>query len=122
MDKQTGVIETFIRERKLDAGFLLAGILLGVFFNWSIVEIAIFLVFIWSIIGPVPSRYLAWPALFFLSFTPILLMFGRNEQAETYAIYAYYFLVMAVIRGIIEVRKGESVFVEASADKDTKDV
>jgi hypothetical protein len=107
MDKQMGAIETFVRERKLDAGFLLAGILLGVFFNWNIVEIAIFLVFIWSIIGPIQSRYLAWPALFFLSFTPVLLAIGREEQAETYAIYAYYFLVMAVIRGIIEIRKGE---------------
>lgn len=111
MDKQTGVIETFVRERKLDAGFLLVGILLGVFFNWNIVEIAIFLVFIWSIIGPIQSRYLALPALFFLSFTPVLLAIGRKEQAEIYAIYAYYFLVMAVIRGIIEVRnnKGENV-------------
>jgi hypothetical protein len=101
-------IENFIKRRKLDALFLLAGILLGVFFNWNIVEIAIFLVFIWSIIGPIQSRYLAWPALFFLSFTPVLLAIGRKEQAEIYAIYAYYFLVMAVIRGIIEARSGEN--------------
>ncbi|MDO8566263.1 MAG: hypothetical protein Q7S04_03710 [Candidatus Moranbacteria bacterium] len=97
-------IETFVKGRKLDMGFLLAGVLLGIFFSWNIVEIAIFAVFIWSIIGPIQSRYLAWPALFFLAFTPILLTLGRKVQAEEFAIYAYYFLVMAVIRGIIEVR------------------
>lgn len=102
--EKADLIETFVRGRKLDMGFLLAGILLGVFFGWNIVEILIFSIFIWSIIGPIPSRYLAWPALFFLSFTPILLVLERKAQAEEYAIYAYYFLVMVVIRAIIEVR------------------
>jgi hypothetical protein len=27
-----------------------------------------------------------------------------EDQAEIYAVYAYYFLVMAVIRGIVEIR------------------
>lgn len=103
-EKDENMIETFIKGRKLDMGFLLAGVLLGIFFSWNIVEIAIFAVFIWSIIGPIASRHLAWPALFFLAFTPILLTLGRKVQAEEFAIYAYYFLVMAVIRGIIEVR------------------
>jgi len=98
-------IENFVKERKLDFGFLVVGVLVGMFFNWNIVEIAIFLFFIWSIIGPIASRYIVWPALFFLSFTPILLFMGRKEQAEEYAIYAYYFMVMAVIRGIIEIRQ-----------------
>lgn len=97
----------FMRNRKKDVLFVVIGILLSVLLEWDIVEIAIFVVFIWSIIGPIPSRYLVWPALFFLSFTPVLLTLGRKEQAEEYAIYAYYFLVMAVIRGIIEVRRGE---------------
>jgi len=43
------------------------------------------------------------PALFFLAFTPILLAMGRNAQAEEFSIYAYYFLVMAVVRGVVEV-------------------
>lgn len=104
IQNQRDSIETFVKGRKLDIGLLGAGILMGVFFNWNIVEIAIFVVFIWSIIGPIVSRYLVWPALFFLSFTPILLSLGRKEQAEEYAIYAYYFMVMVVIRGIIEIR------------------
>jgi len=94
----------FIRNRKKDLLFIVMGFFLGILFEWNIVEIAIFLVFIWSIIGPIQSRYLALPALFFLSFTPILLVVGRKAQAEEFAIYAYYFLVMAVIRAVIEVR------------------
>ncbi len=100
--------ESFVRSRKVDALFVLVGVLLGVFFGWNIVEIAIFALFIWSIVGPIQSRYLAWPALFFLAFTPILLTMNRDTQAEEFAIYAYYFLAMAVIRGIIEVRQEKS--------------
>lgn len=98
-------LENYIFSRKTDFVFLLAAIILGVSFEWNIVEIAIFAVFIWSILGPIASRYLAWPALFFLAFTPVLLLFDRDVQAEEFAVYAYYFLVMAVVRGIIEVRE-----------------
>ncbi len=97
-----------IVRRKKDVAFVLVGILLGVLFEWTMVEIAIFSIFIWSILGPISSRYLAWPALFFLAFTPVLQVVGRKEQAEEFAIYAYYFLVMIVIRGIIEIRQEET--------------
>lgn len=97
-------IKEFVLRRQMDVGFLLASIVFGIIFNWNIIEIAFFAIFIWSIVGPIASRYLALPALFFLSFTPVLLTLGRETRAEEFAIYAYYFLVMAVIRGIIEVR------------------
>lgn len=108
-EKEMFDVKDFVRRRKVDVGFLLVGIILGVLFGWNIVEIFIFAIFIWSILGPIPSRWLAGPALFFLSIVPILLALKREDQAEEYAIYAYYFLVMAVIRGIIEVRKEEKV-------------
>lgn len=94
----------FIMRRKVDVGILLAGIIFGTLLNWDVIEIAFFAVFIWSIVGPIASRWLALPALFFLTFTPILLVLNREARAEEFAIYAYYFLVMAVIRGIIEIR------------------
>lgn len=98
-------LKSFVMERKVDVGFLFVSIVFGTFLNWNVIETAFFAIFIWSIVGPIQSRYLALPALFFLTFTPILLAMGRNAQAEEFAVYAYYFLVMAVIRGVIEVRK-----------------
>lgn len=102
------------RTRRTDMLILIGGILFGAYFEWNLVEIFIFLVFLWSLLGPLPSRVLAVPALFFLSATPILLVMERAEQAESFAVYAYYFLVMAVIRGIVELREDpESVDVES---------
>lgn len=100
-------MKEFVMRRKADVGFVFAGIIFGTLLDWDMVEIVIFSVFIWSVVGPIASRYLAIPALFFLSFTPILLLLDREERAEEFAIYAYYFLVMAVIRGVIEVRAEE---------------
>lgn len=104
---ENAISRVFI-ERKLDVGIMFVATLLGAYFEWNIVEIVIFLVFIWSIIGPIPSKFLAGPALFFLTFTPFLLAFGRKDQAEEFAVYAYYFLVMAVIRGIVEAREDDN--------------
>jgi len=94
----------FFRERKKDAFFLVASVFLGVFLEWDIVEIAIFSLLVWAIIGPISMRILAGVALFFLSIVPFLLVLDREEQAEQYAVYAYYFLVIAVIRGIADLR------------------
>lgn len=104
-------IEVFIKQRIWDIGFLVAGIAMGIYFRWNVIEILIFLVFVWSILGPIVSRYLAWPAILFLILTATTLFFGKKELAEEFSIYAYYFLVMTVIRGIIEVRteKDDSV-------------
>ena len=105
-DKRQFDIREFIIHRKVDVGILLVGIIFGTLLNWNVIEIVFFAVFIWSIVGPIASRWLAAPALFFLSFTPVLLLLDRETRAEEFAVYAYYFLVMAVIRGIIEVRSG----------------
>jgi len=93
------------KERRADTLILVGGVLFGAYFGWDIAEIFVFLVFLWSILGPVPSRLLAAPALLFLAATPVLIALGREEQAETFAVYAYYFLAMAVIRGIVELRE-----------------
>lgn len=107
MDKLEMVLKNLVIQRKIDLIIIGVGILLGIFFDWSMMEIIIFSIFIWAIIGPIPSRLLVGPALFFLVFTPVLLMSKREERAEEFAIYAYYFLVMAVITGVIEARKEE---------------
>ena len=105
--------QTFIglwKDRRTDVLILVAGVLLGGYFGWDLAEIVVFLVFLWSILGPIPSRLLAAPALLFLAATPVLIALDRADEAESFAVYAYYFLAMAVIRGVVELRgKDESV-------------
>jgi ABC-type proline/glycine betaine transport system permease subunit len=48
---------------------------------------------------------MALPALFFLILTPFALILEQDLVAENLAIYAYYFLIMATIMGIREVRQ-----------------
>ncbi len=97
-------MKTFASHRKADVGLVLVGIIFGTFLDWGVLEIIFFAVFIWSFLGPIAARLLALPAFFFLFFSPALLIMGRADRAEEFAIYAYYFLAMAVIRGIIEIR------------------
>ncbi len=97
----------FLEERKIDILFLVAGAALGITFDWTIVEIVIFLCFLWSFLGPISSRLLAGFSIFFFLFVPVFLIFDRMDRAEEFSIYTYYFLVMAVIRAIIEVRSEE---------------
>ena len=96
-----------IKNNKIFIIFILIAIILGVFLDWGNIEIIIFAIFIGIILRPVSSRYLAIPALFFLALTPFLLIFDREERAEEFAIYAYYFLIMAVIMGMYEVVKDD---------------
>ena len=104
-EKKEFDITDFLKRRKGEILFLVLGLFLGIYFDWAAVQILIFLIFLWSLLGPIASRYLAATALFFLVLTPVLLLLKRTERAEDFAIYAYYFLVMAVIRGIMEIRE-----------------
>lgn len=94
----------FLSKFRVEIFLLIFAILVGLFFQWNIVEILLLVIFVAVLLFPTPSRYLAWPAFLFLMFVPVLMAFERKEQAEEFAIYAYYFLVMVVIRGIIEIR------------------
>lgn len=89
--------------------FLLAVALgMGIYFQWGIMNTLIFIIFIGIILRPVSSRIMAFPALFFLILTPFSLILKQGLLAENFAIYAYYFLILAVIMGIREVRRDES--------------
>ena len=97
-------VQHYVEKRKFDIFLLIIGAVIGVFFNWTIVEICIFLIFLWSFLGPLSSHFLMGGALFFLPFIPVFLLLKKPDRAEEFSVYMYYFLVMAVIRGIIEVR------------------
>jgi hypothetical protein len=93
----------------MDVFFIAIVIAMGVFLHWKIAEIAVFSLFIWIILHPISSRYLAAIVIFFLILTPIFLISGNSIVADQLAIYAYYFLIMTVMMGIYELRKeGES--------------
>ncbi|MCX6763202.1 MAG: hypothetical protein NTZ97_00495 [Candidatus Moranbacteria bacterium] len=99
------LIKKIFIKRNIDILFVAIAILMGAYFNWKIIEIIIFGIFIWIILNPVPSRLTAIPALGFLVVTPFLLIFKNQVLAEETAIYAYYFLIMSVVMGIYEIRK-----------------
>lgn len=94
----------FFKARKIDIFLLLIGGFMGIYFSWSYFEIALFLIFLWSILGPIKSCYLSRAAIFLLILIPIVLMFENRSAAEIVSVYCFYFLVMAVIRAIIEIR------------------
>jgi hypothetical protein len=96
-----------LRRRGLDLFFLIAAIGLGLFLGWDYWEAAIFGVFVWSLLGPLESQKLAWGALIFMIISAGFLMSGRESRAEEFALYAYYFLVMTVIRAVLETRKAD---------------
>lgn len=58
-----------------------------------------------SLLWKLTSRISASFALFFLASCPILLILKNDSLAETFAIYAYYFLVITVVSEIVELRR-----------------
>lgn len=78
---------------------------MGHYLNWAFGEIAVFMIFIWMILNPFPSRIAASLALIFLSLSPLLLALKEEVLAEQMSIYAFYFLFMTVLMAIYELKK-----------------
>jgi len=70
-------------------------------FEFTLTGALILVYFGLSIIWQLDSRISAAPALFFLAGCPILLYFKNDALAETFAVYAYYFLVITVVGEVI---------------------
>jgi hypothetical protein len=107
------LIKKIIRKPAIDTLLIALVIAMSLFLHWKISEIAVFSLFIWIILNPISSHYLASVAIFFLILTPIFLVSGKSIIADQLAIYAYYFLIMTVIMGIYEFKKDN----EKSIDK-----
>lgn len=99
------IIEKISRKKIIDTFFVAVVITMGIFLHWKMTEIAIFSLFIWIILNPISSQYLAVGAIFFLILTPFFMVFKKDIIANQLAIYAYYFLIMTVIMGIYEIWK-----------------
>lgn len=116
LSKKVNMLENLFRKKFLLI-CLVAAIVLGIYLDWGNLEVLIFTIFIYSIINPVPSRYFAMPALFFICLVPFLIIIERESKAEEFAIYAYYFLAMAAIMGIYEVWMSEKSEVRPGNEK-----
>lgn len=101
-------IKKMTLKKALNIFLFIVGLAMGIYFQWGIMNTLIFMIFIGIILRPVSSRIMAFPALFFLVLTPFALISKQDILAENFAIYAYYFLIMAVIMGIREVRRDET--------------
>lgn len=82
-----------------------AGAVIGIYYRWNIIEVAVFAIFIWVILNPLPSKYFSGLAIFLMSLIPLFLIFGKNDMAESVAIYSYYFFFIAFIAMIHELRR-----------------
>lgn len=90
------------RKRITDIAIILIAMVIGSYFGWNIAGVVIFCFFLWIILNPMPSRYLGLGSLLCIMITPILILLERRDQAEQLAVYAYYFLVFAVIMELHE--------------------
>ena len=88
------IVAAFVAKQNFDFTFF--GTLILIYFGISI---------IWKL----SSRIAAGLALFFLASCPVLLIFKNEALAETFAVYAYYFLVITVIDEIISLRKDDNL-------------
>jgi len=124
MRKLIKLIRKFLRENKfdqyltkkyLDCALIVFSLLFGFYLQWDIQNIALFSYAIWIVLNPISSRILARVALYLLFFVPLLLIIKRNNQAEQFAVFAFYFLILTLIMAIIEFKKKRKI--EALSDK-----
>ena len=95
----------YYTKKYLDYTLVVISLLLGFYLRWDLQNIVLFSFTIWIILNPISSKLLARIVLSFLVFTALLLIIHRVSQAEMFAIFAYYFLVLTTITAIIELRK-----------------
>lgn len=99
---QSNDLEQYLKKKYFDYGLVAFSFLLGFYLRWEMQNILFFSFVIWIILNPQSSRFLASVTLYFLAFTPLLIIIKREDHAEKFAIYAYYFLALTVIFAIIE--------------------
>lgn len=83
------------------------------YFDFTFVGTLILAYFWISLLWGFSSRIAASLALFFLVCTPLLLILKNAALAETFAIYAYYFLIITVIGEIVALKRENKVSSEA---------
>lgn len=88
----------------LEAVLFLFSIAMGVYFQWEVANFIFFIFFIFLLLHPISSRFVASGAIIFLIATAILLMAKQNNLAETSAIWAYYCMIFTATLAFHELR------------------
>lgn len=91
----------------VSAVWLILTVYLKLKFDLAFLETLILAYFGLALVWTLKSRISATLALFFLVCEPFLLYMKNDTLAETFAVYAYYFLVITVIQEILALRKAE---------------
>lgn len=80
-------------------------LLMGLYFQWEIANFIFFILFIFLILHPIPSRFTAGGAITFLLATSVLLVFKQADWAETSAIWAYYLMIFTAMLSFNELQE-----------------
>lgn len=107
MIMQNNLIKKISPKMCLEAGLLLLSLGMGIYFQWEIVNLIFFLLFVVLILHPVASRFAAFGAIGFLVVTAILLAVKQSDWAETCAIWAYYLMIFTAMLSFFELHEEE---------------
>jgi len=81
---------------------------IGIYFQWKIVNFIFFLIFVLLIVYPVSSRIPVGAAIVLLVTTVLLMIFKKNDWAETAATWAYYDIIF-ILAMIISALKNKNL-------------
>jgi len=104
-------IDNLIHQKKIEKylnkqyfGYFIIGcfVLLGLFLNWSIKELAVVSFLVWLFLFPLRSQILAKISVICLVMTPLMLFSNYKQRAEAFAELAYLFLALTVVMSISE--------------------
>lgn len=101
-------IKEIFQKNKPEIVFLVIGLALGVYLNWETAAIIFFLVLIHVILHPISSRIFSALGVLSLVIMAFMLFWERESRAEEFAIYSFYFLFLAILMAIFEIRKDKS--------------
>ena len=105
---QANKLDQYLTKKYIDYTLVVFSLFLGFYLRWNVSNVVLFSYTIWLILNPISSRFLARIALCLLFFVPLLLIIKSN-QAEQFAIFAFYFLILTVITTIIELKKKQKI-------------
>ena len=112
--------DQYLTKRYLDYLIVAFSPLLGLYLKWEMQNVLMFSFVIWIILNPVSSQFFAKITLCFLVFVPLLLIGNRDDQAEQFAIFTFYFLVLTVVSAIIEFKKKQTIKIHSTGKKNEK--